>query len=397
MGRREDFVPGKMTLATLLMASTVILMGAAAVAPALEPISRAFPEISPWGISLTVTLPALAVAITGFGVGYLADRFGLVKVFVCSLAVFVAAGVSGYFMNSFGTMLVGRFILGIGIAGISLAVGGLIAGYYSGMNRAKVIGYQSAAMGIGCLFLETAGGGLADMGWREPFLIYLIGVPIIISAFISVRRPVRPDGGHGELPQPTGGKRDIAVCYLAIFLAMFMMFSLPTNMPFQVTQLGSTLVVCGLLLGILGVSQAVCSLVYSRSSNKLSDMSAYAVSFALIGIGCCILVVPHIISAGFAMIFVGVGMGIVCPTVIGRLVSISGFGNSGKIMGGYSAAFNMGVFCSSLIITPVIGVLGSYGNAFFAVGIAALVACAAFACGRHAAPHGKRVDFRQED
>jgi predicted MFS family arabinose efflux permease len=308
-----------------------------------------------------------------------------VKVFICSLAVFVVAGVSGYFMNSFESMLVGRFILGIGIAGISLATTGLIAGYYTGMNRAKVIGYQSAAMGAGVLFLETAGGGLADIGWREPFLIYLIGVPIIITALVAVRMPSDHAARHGTLSEtlsetPSKSNRMVIACYLAIFLAMFMMFALPTNMPFQITQMGYNLTVCGLLLGALGVSQAACSLVYSRSNNKLSDTGAYAVSFALIGIGCCILGVPHILSAVAAMVFVGVGMGIVGPTVIGRLVTISRSGNSGKVMGGYSVAFNMGVFCSSLIITPAIGVLGSYSNAFFAIGATALAVCAVCAC-----------------
>ena len=69
-------------------------MGAAAVAPALKPLSIAFPESSAVAISLVVTLPALAVAITGLGVGYLADRYGKARVFIISLIVFTLAGMS---------------------------------------------------------------------------------------------------------------------------------------------------------------------------------------------------------------------------------------------------------------------------------------------------------------
>ena len=144
---QKKFVPGKVALLTLLLASMLILMGAAAVAPALKPISQAFPEISVFKVSLVVTLPALAVAITGFGVGYLADRFGIVKIYLCSLIIFVVAGTSGYYLDTFESILAVRFVLGIGIAGISLATTGLIAEYYTGADRAKVIGYQSAAMG----------------------------------------------------------------------------------------------------------------------------------------------------------------------------------------------------------------------------------------------------------
>jgi MFS family permease len=75
------------------------------------------------------------------------------------------------------------------------------------------------------------------------------------------------------------------------------------------------------------------------------------------------------------MIFVGLGMGLVTPTVIGRLATLSQTNNSGKVMGGYSVAFNMGVFCSSLIMTPVIEKMGSYQSSFLIVGIIPLAVC----------------------
>lgn len=118
---KNGFKPNRLTLITLLCSSMIVLMGAAAVAPALKPMSEAFPDASMVTISLLVTLPALAVAITGMGIGYLADRFGKMKVFVASLVVFTVAGLSGFFLNTLETILAGRFILGIGIAGISTA------------------------------------------------------------------------------------------------------------------------------------------------------------------------------------------------------------------------------------------------------------------------------------
>lgn len=76
--RDKPFTPGKITLLTILLSSMVILMGAAAVAPALQPIKQHFGE-SEFMVSLIVSLPSLSVAITGFGVGYLADRLGKVR------------------------------------------------------------------------------------------------------------------------------------------------------------------------------------------------------------------------------------------------------------------------------------------------------------------------------
>ena len=86
MDKSKPFTPGKVTLLTILLSS----MGAAAVAPALQPIKQHFGE-SEFMTSLIVSLPSLSVAVTGFGVGYLADRLGKVKVFFLAMVIFTVS------------------------------------------------------------------------------------------------------------------------------------------------------------------------------------------------------------------------------------------------------------------------------------------------------------------
>ena len=133
------FKPTKLTLVAILLSSMLILMGGAAVAPALNDIKQAFPG-DDFLVSLIITLPSLAVAIVGYAVGLAADRFGKVKVLFIALAVFVIAGVVSYFLPSLESILVARFILGIGIAGITSTVTALIAEYYGGVQRVKYPG-----------------------------------------------------------------------------------------------------------------------------------------------------------------------------------------------------------------------------------------------------------------
>ena len=400
---KNGFKPNRLTLITLLCSSMIVLMGAAAVAPALKPMSEAFPDASMVTISLLVTLPALAVAITGMGIGYLADRFGKMKVFVASLVVFTVAGLSGFFLNTLETILAGRFILGIGIAGISTATTALTAEYYSGAERVKVISYQSAAMGVGVLFLETSGGSLADMGWQEPFLIYLIGAPILLLALFSVREPSKVYRGESVMPpvEIPNRRRKVALCYVMIFLALFLMFILPTNLPYHMTDLGYNLTVCGLMLGVLGVTQAAFSLLYARSSNKLNDKNAYLVALTLIGLAYCLLNFSSILAIFVAMVLVGTGMGLITMTVIGSLSHYSQAGGSGKVMGGYSVAMNLGTFSSSIAIAPVIVAAGTYFLTFIYIGILVLAICAVFAVaamvyGRKAKEDRKRAMGQRE-
>ena len=93
------FVPNIFTTASILLASTLILMGAAAVAPALHSISVQFPE-NEFVISMIISLPALSVAIFGFPMGMLADRIGMAKTFILSLAIFTVTGTMGYFAST---------------------------------------------------------------------------------------------------------------------------------------------------------------------------------------------------------------------------------------------------------------------------------------------------------
>ena len=134
----KQFTPTKLTLLTILLCSMLMLMGGAAVAPALPLIEQVFPGQDTL-VSMIITIPSLAVAVVGFAMGALADRLGKVRVLATSLVVFTAAGAVGYLMEGGSDtqlyiLLAFRFVVGIGIAGISSAVIALPAEYLPGMD-----------------------------------------------------------------------------------------------------------------------------------------------------------------------------------------------------------------------------------------------------------------------
>ncbi len=392
MSESRQYKPGVIALVTILLSSMVILMGAAAVAPALDPISKHFPDAGPLMISLIISLPSLSVAITGFAMGYLADRFGKVKVFFLALVIFTLAGVSGFFLGSLEAILVGRFILGVGITGISLTTTALIGEYWFGADRAKVIGYQSAAIGVGTLVLETMGGVLAEISWNSPFLIYLIGVPIIILGLISIREPKKDHAAMDDAVSDAGPKngRGIVLCYLVVFTEMFLMFSMPTNFSYFMMEIGQDLTMCGLLLGVMGVCQAIFSLIYARSSNKLSEVSAYAIAFLMMGVGLALLNINNMAAIWASMVLTGFSLGLLMPTVISQLSMYSTPKTSGKVMGGYSVFLNLSTFVSGVVITAIYGILGSYRDIYLILGILSCVLFVVFILARSI--RGKRVN-----
>ncbi len=385
----KEFKPNALTLITILLSSMVILMGAATVAPALNYMGQYFGIDDGSTTALVIALPALSVAIFGFLMGFLADRFGKAKVLFISLAIFTVMGVLPFFLNDFMLILVCRFLLGIGLTGISSTSTALIGEYWTGMQRVKVIGYQSAAIGVGTLVLETVGGVLADVGWNYPYLIYLIGVVIILTGIVSIREPRHSgmdlsESAEVEIPNRS---RKILFCYLAVFAEMFIMFSMPTNFSYYIPQVAPDIADmtgfwAGLLLGVMGISQAVFSLFYSRSAKKLSEFMAYAIAFLMMAIGMGLMYVPMmfedptliLVILFVSMIFVGSSLGLLMPSVIGGLSRLSTVKTSGKVMGGYAVFLNISTFLAGVIIPVAYEVLDhQYTNVFGVLAIIALV------------------------
>lgn len=377
------FKPTRLTLVAILLSSMLILMGGAAVAPALNEIKLVFPG-QDFLTSLIITLPSLAVAVVGYAVGIAADRFGKVRVLFLALAVFTFAGTVSFFLDDLNVILVARFILGIGIAGITSTVTALIAEYYAGIDRVRVLSYQSAAMGIGVLILEFTGGSLAEISWREPFLIYLIGIPILALCILSMREPSRPEIAQSDKdvleridkavkPRQTN-YRIVALCYFSVFFCMNLVFLLPTSIPVVLADLGVSPSIVGLFLGFHGIANAAMSIMYSRVTDRIPPFRVLGLGFVLMGVALAILILfPSVPLAIFTLIVSGIGVGMIIPSLVNSLAGqISN--NSGKIMGGYGTCLSFGQFFISLLTVPLLAVLGnSYYELYAFMGVLAIV------------------------
>ena len=358
------FKPTKLTLVAILLSSMLILMGGAAVAPALNEIKLAFPG-QDFMTSLIITLPSLAVAIVGYAVGLAADRFGKVKVLFLALAIFIVAGVASYWLPTLESILVARFILGIGIAGITSTVTALIAEYYGGIQRVKVLSYQSAAMGIGVLILEFTGGTLAEISWRTPFLVYLIGIPILIMAILSMREPRMSEHDKDEIADIVAHEKFrkadykiVALCYISIFFCMNLVFLLPTSIPIVLSGLGVSSSIVGLFLGFHGVANAVFSILYRRITARIPPFRILGLGFLCMGVGFAVLILwPSVPLAIFTLIITGVGVGMIVPSLVNTLAGEVTGSNSGSIMGGYGTCLNFGQFAISLLSVPLLALL----------------------------------------
>ena len=369
-----EYKPNKLTLVALLVSSMLMLMGGAAVAPALPLINEVFPD-QDFLVSLIITLPSLVIAIVGFGMGALADKFGKVRVLVLSLALFTVSGVISFFFDNLMYILLARAVLGIGLAGVSTSVTALIAEYYTGINRVKVMSYQSAAIGVGILLLEYTGGTLAEISWKEPFLVYLVGLPMMLLVIFSMKEPIAKRDSSGSAPAVKANGKIVAACYAAAFLMCMMAFLMPTKATFYLEGIGVSASMMGLFLGIHGIVNCCFSLMYRRFNSVIPPFKLMSLGFILMGVGLCIPAFDGSVEAALGMLLLtGMAMGMITPSVVNTLATQVTNKSSGKIMGGYATCLNLGQFSISVISVPLLAAVGqSYQMMFASIGIIAFI------------------------
>lgn len=364
------FKPSRWTLLFLLLSAMMILMGGAAVAPALPFISESFPDASGSLISLIVTLPSLAIAVTGIILGALSDKIGKIKVLVASIILFTVAGSSGYYLTDIYTILVGRFLLGVGIAGITCTTSSLIPCYYEGVTRTRVLGYQAAAMGFGVLILEMSGGFLAGISWHAAFLIYLLGIFILAGVLLTMREPTIP-----TMEKQVNATDEIfpavplLLGYITLFLGSMLFFLMPIKFPYLIAEMDAarilgenTALTSGLFLGIMGCSASLIGLFYGRLAWRYHRYTILVLTFLFFGAGYCTLgLATSLPAVGIAVIGIGIGNGLLMPTILTWIAHITPKPFLGRASGGFSVSLNLGQFASTLVIVPVMTVTVTCG------------------------------------
>jgi len=169
LGRRE-----LLTLISSIMA--LMAVGIDLLLPAFDDIETAYGlEVGSGQLPQIITVFFFGLAIAQLVYGPLADAFGRKPVLYLSVAVYMAGVVISALAPTFGVLLVGRFIWGVGAAGARVVATAIIRDRFEGVAMAKAMSQIMAvfvlvpvvAPGLGALII-------AVLPWRS--LFWLSGI-----------------------------------------------------------------------------------------------------------------------------------------------------------------------------------------------------------------------------
>jgi len=345
---------------TLLLVSSLTIMSMITISASLPDMTKAFSSMPNAEnlVKLTLSFPALFIALTAIIAGKFIDKFGRLRLLGAALILYAIAGSSGYWLENIYLILVGRALLGICV-GITMTIATtLIADYYQGKSRQKFAGLQIAVMSLGGIMFVTLGGVLADISWRVPFLLYLFPIVILPMTNLFLKEPKTV---HIAKSKDTSVKspRIIWLVFINVMIMWILFFIIPVQIPFYLKSIG---IEKNTMIGIAIASSTLFSVISSLSFSRIKDKLSYQQIF---GIGYLLMAMAFAsISYGgsygmvmIGMLLAGLGMGLMIPNANIWVMQLAPEQIRGQEIGRLTTFWFMGQFLSPIILLPFLNII----------------------------------------
>lgn len=183
-------------LATVLVVELMDLLDSTIVNVAGPALERSL-GASPVGLQWVIGGYALTLGAGLVLGGRLGDRYGRRPMFLVGLAAFALASLLCALAPSIGLLITFRLIQGVAGAMMLPQGLGILRDNLTPRDLTKALAVFGPVLGLGGVLGPVLGGALVDwdlfgLGWR---LVFLVNVPIGLTAFVLARRLV-PHGGR---------------------------------------------------------------------------------------------------------------------------------------------------------------------------------------------------------
>ena len=339
-------------------------------------VTPAFPEIrdelgissGQVGLLITVfTLPGILLTPVA---GVLSDKYGRRKVMVPSLLLFGVAGGACALATDFGPLLALRILQGMGAAALGAINVTMIGDLFSGQRRTEALGYNSSVLSTGTASYPAIGGALALLGWRYPFALPLVAIPMALVVLFSLRNP-EPHNEQG-LKEYAGNvwesvrERRVVGLFCSTLVTFVILFGpLITYLPiFMSATYGSSSLVIGLVVATASITTALASTQEGWLTSHFSEKTLIRSSFVLYAVALTLVpLVPNFWLLLLPTVIFGVAQSLNLPPTFSMLNEAAPGENRGAFISINSTILRGGqtlgpVFMAALTIP--FGLAGAY-------------------------------------
>ncbi len=320
---------------------------------------------------LDLTQPQTGFLITAFSVpaglvivfvGILSDRAGRKNVISPSLVLYglggVGAALAAVLLNRpYLPILAARVIQGVGAAGTAPIAMALVGDMFQSQERSKALGILEASNGLGKVLSPILGATAALIAWWAPFVLYAaLSVPAAIGVWTLTPEPAKASQAQqvpmrdyfadlGKVLKAKGWS--LIACYLAGMVVLLILFGVLfyfSDLLEGRFRLGGVLK--GVLIALPILAMATTSFLTGLFMQTHSTMLKTATWVGL-GIIAAALAALTALSGpawlGIFTVLVGVGSGLVLPSLNTMVTSAASGRTRGMVTSVYGAVRFFGV------------------------------------------------------
>ena len=321
----KDFLRDK-NLQVIFAVTLMGVLGVSSVAPVLPYLDEVFrikAKDASWVIAV-FTLPGVFLMPL---FGYWADRWGRKVVLIPALLLFSAAGTACAAAENFAWMLGLRFLQGVGAASLGTLNITLIGDLYSGRDRIKAMGMNAAVLSTGTALYPALGGFLAAWSWRYPFLLPMLGVPVAMFAFWTLKEPpgrASAAGGGQYLGNLFCALRQprTLVFFWSMLTAFIIIYGVGlTLLPlFMKNAFSAGPGKIGIFLMTMSLGSITAAWNLRRLADRCGEQALVTGGFVLYVLICMIFpFLQHLSALAAACAAIGFAHGVTIPTVMGMM------------------------------------------------------------------------------
>ena len=311
----------------IIIVTIVTMMGGSVISPALPVIQQALAiETSKIGLLMTAfSLPGLiSIPISGI----MTDRFGRQKVIVPMLLLYSIAGSLCFFAPNFETLLLLRFLSGLGAGSLATLSLILIGDLFSNKEQKEALGYRTSFGYFSNGILPIFGGFLAVISWNYPFLLFALGIPIsIMAARVLVNEKINSESSVKEYLIEVGrGLSNARVASLLTVAPTLMIINQGILATFLPIYIGSKFGASAAVIGIIISTRTIAGSLIAFFMGKLTEIvkEEWLLVSSIIVLAITILFLPLVTSAWVMIapvMVMGLALGIGFPAFQSLLIA----------------------------------------------------------------------------
>lgn len=383
----------KTAISVMLFCS--LQMSMLCISSVITKLCETFPQYTTAKIQFLATLPDLMIVVMAVLCARVITDVDKRKMAAVSGTLFIVSALGGYlYHGSYIVLSVWSVTIGTAIGILIPTVMAVINQEFEAEEKTRMLGMQNFAVGAGGIAVIVISGILADQGWHNSYLIYLLVIPGMMGMILSIRK---------SKAEKRTIRNKIKVNWkqtLFYSLVVFLFFSLYNALPTNISDILVEKSYNGTVLSSIAISAllggcAIAGLLFDHLYQRIGVYTIIVgLMFLLTGILIILFAADYLVIVS-GMVIAGTSLSLVMATATAVLMRNSDAASANMAVSIMLASSDCGGFFSP-VYTVAENVIAGNGSvtgrlSMIAIVTAGMILC--FVCVKTGSIVKKRIHF----